>query len=200
MWRAESFPDERVATMVRAAAGLPDVAVTLRPQIPGTDVTVLGFPIAAQIADRYRDGRVFLVGDAAHAWPPTGGLGANAGIQDAHNLAWKLAAVVRGEAGPALLDTYAQERRPVGLLSMGQAMARFGTRMAGGAGQEVLEHGAVALGYRYRSAAVLGVEDDAPVLPRSLAGQAGPGPRTSRSAATGRRSPRSTCTAGVPCC
>jgi hypothetical protein len=100
-------------------------------------------------------------------------LGANAGIQDAHNLAWKLAAVVRGEAGPALLDTYAQERRPVGLLSMGQAMPRFGARMAGDAGQEVLEYGAVALGYRYRSAAVLGAEDDAPVLPRALAGQPG---------------------------
>jgi 2-polyprenyl-6-methoxyphenol hydroxylase-like FAD-dependent oxidoreductase len=62
----DGFSDERIAAMVRAASGLPDVAVTLRPQIPGTDLKVLGFPIAAQIADRYRDGRVFLVGDAAH--------------------------------------------------------------------------------------------------------------------------------------
>ena len=64
--------------------------------------------------------------------PPTGGLGANTGIQDAHNLAWKLAAVVRGEAGPALLDTYHDERRPVGLLTMGQALARWGSRIGEG--------------------------------------------------------------------
>jgi putative polyketide hydroxylase len=75
---------------------------------------------------------VFLVGDAADAWPPTGGLGANTGIQDAHNLAWKLAAVVKGTAGAALLDTHDQERRPIGLLIMGQAMARFASRMAPG--------------------------------------------------------------------
>lgn len=79
----EDFTDDRVAELVRAAAGLPEVAVALRPQIPGTDLKVLEFPIAAHIADSFRAGRVFLVGDAAHAWPPTGGLSANTGIQDA---------------------------------------------------------------------------------------------------------------------
>lgn len=65
------------------------------------------------VADRYRTGRVFLAGDAAHRQPPMSGLGLNSGIQDAHNLAWKLAAVLRGHASDALLDTYEIERRPV---------------------------------------------------------------------------------------
>ena len=79
------------------------------------------------------------------AWAPT------PGIQDAHNLAWKLAAVVKGTAGAGLLDTYDQERRPTGLHTMGHAMARFGTRVAAGQGPEVLDDGAVAMGYQYRS-------------------------------------------------
>ena len=70
--------------------------------------------MTAQIAERYRAGRVFLVGDAAHRFPPTGGMGMNTGIQDAHNLCWKLAAVEAGWASDALLlDTYEVERRPV---------------------------------------------------------------------------------------
>ncbi|MFG1926416.1 FAD-dependent oxidoreductase [Cryptosporangium sp. NPDC048952] len=65
-----------------------------------------------RLADRYREGRVFLAGDAAHIHSPAGGQGMNTGIQDAYNLGWKLAAVARG-ASPALLDTYDAERRPV---------------------------------------------------------------------------------------
>ncbi|HYO30365.1 MAG TPA: FAD-dependent monooxygenase, partial [Thermomicrobiales bacterium] len=107
------YPDERIAGLVREAAGLDGVAVTLRPQIPGTDLKVLGWTIGAHLARAYRSGPVFLAGDAAHAVPPTGGFGANLGIQDAHNLAWKLAAVLRGQAGPGLLATYEAERRPV---------------------------------------------------------------------------------------
>ncbi|MFI0739579.1 FAD-dependent monooxygenase [Streptomyces sp. NPDC021100] len=63
---------------------------------------------------RYRDGRVFLAGDAAHVHSPAGGLGMNAGLQDAANLGWKLAAVLHGRAGEALLDSYHDERHPVG--------------------------------------------------------------------------------------
>ncbi|MDX2167861.1 MAG: bifunctional 3-(3-hydroxy-phenyl)propionate/3-hydroxycinnamic acid hydroxylase [Deltaproteobacteria bacterium] len=63
------------------------------------------------VADRYRDGRVLLAGDAAHMMPPFAGQGMNGGIRDAANLAWKLAAVVRGQADEALLDTYQEERR-----------------------------------------------------------------------------------------
>jgi len=65
----------------------------------------------ARVAPKWSVGRVFLAGDAAHLTPPFAGQGMNSGIRDAHNLAWKLAAVVRGTAGPALLDSYAQERR-----------------------------------------------------------------------------------------
>ncbi|MFI8767010.1 FAD-dependent monooxygenase [Streptomyces sp. NPDC053792] len=72
------------------------------------------FRISHRIVDRYGRGRVFVAGDAAHIHPPTGAQGMNTGVQDACNLAWKLALVVRGEAGPALLDTYDAERRPVG--------------------------------------------------------------------------------------
>src|ERR671936_906642 len=70
----DDYPDERFIEMVCAAVGLADVAVTLRPQIPGTDLKVLGFPIGAQVARQYRIGPVFLVGDAAHIVPPTRGL------------------------------------------------------------------------------------------------------------------------------
>ncbi|MDR6974599.1 2-polyprenyl-6-methoxyphenol hydroxylase-like FAD-dependent oxidoreductase [Streptomyces sp. 3330] len=72
------------------------------------------FRISHRIVDRYAEGRVFVAGDAAHIHPPTGAQGMNTGIQDACNLAWKLALVIRGEAGPALLTTYDAERRPIG--------------------------------------------------------------------------------------
>ena len=72
------------------------------------------FRISHRIVDRYAVGRVFVAGDAAHIHPPTGAQGMNTGIQDACNLAWKLALVVHGEAGPALPASYDAERRPVG--------------------------------------------------------------------------------------
>jgi hypothetical protein len=72
------------------------------------------FRISMRLAAQYRQGRVFIAGDAAHIHPPTGGQGMNTGIQDAYNLAWKLALVLKGEAPAALLDSYEAERRPVG--------------------------------------------------------------------------------------
>jgi putative polyketide hydroxylase len=138
---------------------------------------VLGFTIGAQLAHSYRAGQVFLVGDAARIVPPTGGLGGSTGIQDTHNLAWKLAAVLDGRAGPGLLDSYHDERHQVGRLVLEQALARFQFRMAqGGGGQAVplIDHAAVALGYRYRSSAVLGASaETTPVPPARLAGAPG---------------------------
>lgn len=72
------------------------------------------FRISHRIVDSYGRGRVFVAGDAAHIHPPTGAQGMNTGIQDAHNLAWKLALAVTGDAAPDLLDSYDAERRPVG--------------------------------------------------------------------------------------
>jgi len=80
------------------------------------DIKILktsSWTMTSQIADRYRDGRVFLVGDAAHRFPPSGGMGLNSGVQDAHNLAWKLHVVLIGQATDPLLDTYEPERRPI---------------------------------------------------------------------------------------
>ncbi len=72
------------------------------------------FRISHRIVDAYGKGRVFVAGDAAHIHPPTGAQGMNTGIQDAHNLAWKLALAVSGHAAPGLLESYDAERRPVG--------------------------------------------------------------------------------------
>jgi 2-polyprenyl-6-methoxyphenol hydroxylase-like FAD-dependent oxidoreductase len=79
---------------------------------------MIGFRFHGRIVPRYRQGRIFLAGDAAHIHSPVGGQGMNLGIQDAFNLAWKLAYVIRGLALPTLLDSYDAERRPVGLATV----------------------------------------------------------------------------------
>ena len=81
--------------------------------------------VAAQVADRFRKGRAFLVGDCAHLMPPTGAFGGNTGIHDAQSLAWKLALVLRGAAPQAWLDSYDAERRPVVERTLAQALARL---------------------------------------------------------------------------
>lgn len=73
------------------------------------------------VAERYRSGRIFIAGDAAHLTSPTGGFGMNTGIQDAVNLAWKLEAVIKGWGGSALLDSYEQEQRPVAVRNVSEA-------------------------------------------------------------------------------
>ena len=89
------------------------VDVPLRPLSPNAPVDLRRFyGINSRIASRYRSGRVFLVGDAAHVHSPLGGPGLNLGLQDAVNLGWKMAAVIANGADPVLLDTYAAERRP----------------------------------------------------------------------------------------
>ncbi|CCH85609.1 Monooxygenase FAD-binding protein [Modestobacter italicus] len=81
------------------------------------------FRVKHGIVDRYREGRVFVAGDAAHLHPPAGGQGMNTGIQDAWNLGWKLALAVRGLAAPGLLDSYDAERRPAGKAIVDRAVA-----------------------------------------------------------------------------
>ena len=102
---AEQLSKDACAAIVRRAIGCDDVELEVLDAGPWT--------MTAQVAERYREGHVFLAGDAAHRFPPAGGMGMNTGIQDAHNLVWKLVAVDRGKAAPALLDTYEAERLPV---------------------------------------------------------------------------------------
>ncbi|WP_160331066.1 FAD-dependent monooxygenase [Bradyrhizobium macuxiense] len=103
--RPRPWTDAETIEIIRTHAGVPDL-----------DVTLLNRSIwrmSKQVAARFRKGRVLVVGDAAHRFPPTGGFGLNSGVQDAHNLAWKLAYVLRGLASEQLLESYDVERRPV---------------------------------------------------------------------------------------
>lgn len=84
--------------------------------------TIDQWAMSAQVAETYRKGRVVLVGDAAHRFPPTGGLGLNTGVEDVENLLWKLAAVIRGKATPALLDTHTVETRPIAIRNTQQSV------------------------------------------------------------------------------
>ncbi|MFT4097273.1 MAG: FAD-dependent monooxygenase [Rhodoblastus sp.] len=99
-----SFSPERCRQIVQRAIG-PDLPFEIRHISPWT--------MTALVAERYRTGRIFLCGDAAHRFPPSGGLGLNSGMQDAHNLVWKIAAVEHGWAAESLLDSYQRERQPI---------------------------------------------------------------------------------------
>ncbi|GIM98949.1 FAD-dependent monooxygenase [Planomonospora venezuelensis] len=110
----EDFTEEVCLRAVRAAVGVPDLPVTLLGVMPWLQ--------QANVATAFRAGPVFLAGDAAHVATPQGGFGMNCGIQDAHNLAWKLAAVLRGEAGEGLLDTYEAERRPIAARTVDESL------------------------------------------------------------------------------
>ncbi|KAF5573633.1 phenol 2-monooxygenase [Fusarium pseudocircinatum] len=118
--------------------------------------------VAAFNAERFisTKGRVFIAGDAAHVMPPTGGMGGNTGIQDVHNLAWKLAYVLGGRAGPSLLQTYDTERRPVDGFMMRQAYSRLQKRVFRKVPDEPeLPDIVCEIGYRYPSAAVPHVQN-----------------------------------------
>jgi putative polyketide hydroxylase len=109
----EQFTPQRCRQMLLAAIGSPiDVEI----------VDVGPWQPSEQVADQFRCGRIFLVGDSAHTMPPLKGGGANSAIESAHNLAWKLAAVLKGTAGPGLLDTYHAERHPVGRFAARQSL------------------------------------------------------------------------------
>jgi 2-polyprenyl-6-methoxyphenol hydroxylase-like FAD-dependent oxidoreductase len=160
----------RCADLVRKALGRSDIEVQVDSVQPWT--------AAAAHAARFRDGRVFLAGDAAHVMPPTGGFGGNTGVADAHNLAWKLAMVLDGTAGPGLLDTYDPERRPVCDLIVEQAYTRYVLRVDPSLPRDglaaPLDDPSLELGTVYRSAAVLAEDDDTtPADPRKPAGQLG---------------------------
>ena len=113
----------------------PEIATGVARQLvgdPDLEIELLSantWTVNNMFATHMQKDRVFIMGDAAHRHPPSNGLGSNTSIQDGFNLAWKLAAVLRGEAGPALLDTYSQERAPIArqiVTRANQSIAEFG--------------------------------------------------------------------------
>jgi putative polyketide hydroxylase len=148
--RAEDFTDERCVELIRRGAGRGDVKAEI--------VDARSWEAAALVADRYREGRAFLVGDAAHVMPPTGGFGGNTGIHDAYNIAWKLEAVLRHGADDSLLETYDAERRPVAEQTMAQALARLQAWFKDPSKklpppEPIVDDYAVMFGYRYPTGA-----------------------------------------------
>ncbi|QES51669.1 monooxygenase [Streptomyces venezuelae] len=181
----EDFTDERCVAHIRRAIGVPDLDV----EIGGK----AAWHAAERVADRYSMGRVFLAGDAVHEMSPTGAFGSNTGIQDAHNLAWKLAAVLAGEAGPELLETYGEERRPVALATSERASARSvehdhpgysplpgapgvpgGPSGKAGKDSRMLP---TAMAYCYPQGAVIGGDPDREIIPAGMKLDGEPGTR-----------------------
>jgi 2-polyprenyl-6-methoxyphenol hydroxylase-like FAD-dependent oxidoreductase len=173
---AEGITKERALELLRAAIGVPGMPLVIE--------DIATWQAVADVAERYSDRRVFLAGDAVHVVPPNGGFGGNTGVHDAHNLAWKLALVLNGTAGPGLLATYDAERRPVGEFTVEQSYARYVGRVAPYLGsadaQPVLDDLYLELGYRYDSPAVIAEPADAPEggelphrHPRDCTGQPG---------------------------
>ncbi|GAA2248391.1 FAD-dependent oxidoreductase [Streptomyces ruber] len=168
---AQDYTPQRCTELIRLAVDAPDLV----PDI----LDVQAWEMAAYIADRWRDGPVLLAGDAAKVTPPTGGMGGNTAIGDGFDVAWKLAAVLRGEAGEELLDSYGAERSQVARLVVDESLAIYAQRMAPhllGSVPEERGTAEVVLGFRYRSGAVA-VEDDGDVAlcedPRRPSGRPG---------------------------
>ncbi|PFZ51744.1 FAD-binding monooxygenase [Bacillus wiedmannii] len=146
--RPEDFTIERCKQIIQTAIG--------NTKVESKIVSVLPWEASESTATKFQDNRIFLVGDSAHIMPPTGGFGSNTGIQDAHNLAWKLAAVIKGKANPKLLETYHKERYPVAKLTTEYASSllfRAASREEGSLNN--MDGLAVTVGYHYCSEAIV---------------------------------------------
>ncbi len=186
------FDDERERGTEEMRAA---VLRALGRELPFEIITTGKWELAGRIADHYRQGRVFLAGDAAHQLPPTrGGFGANTGIDDVWNLAWKLSAVLGGTTNAKLLNTYDAERRPIGWLRYQQTFSRPDyarwapvTFMP----EPLFGNDAMEFGQLNRSAAVVGAGPDLPSAapPQVWAGQPGTrAPHVWEDGEVGRRS------------
>jgi hypothetical protein len=173
---AEQFTPERCHELILKAVG---------EQVSVEIIDIMRWQPAEQVADQFQWGRIFLVGDSAHTIPPFRAGGANIAVQSADNLAWKLAAVVNGVAGPELLSTYHTERHPIGRFSARQSctgpqldMLRFEDDSVTLPAEEQAPLFTLAIGYQYRSAAIVNGEaaaadPDAVSLVEDLRGQPG---------------------------
>ncbi|MGF6722728.1 2-polyprenyl-6-methoxyphenol hydroxylase-like FAD-dependent oxidoreductase [Paraburkholderia sp. GAS41] len=147
-------PEELAATL--ATAGTPDFETMrslLLPSLPeGTQLSSMRwssvYRVSHRIASAYGCGRVFIAGDAAHIHPPVGGQGMNTGLQDAHNLAWKLAHVAKGLSGAALLDSYHAERHPVGVDVVKSTSAALNAVLARQAANPAMRETQLLISYR----------------------------------------------------
>jgi 2-polyprenyl-6-methoxyphenol hydroxylase-like FAD-dependent oxidoreductase len=147
-------PDERANSLASVTA--PDfdtMCDLLLPSLPdGTRLSSMRwssvYRVSHRIASAYGRGRVFIAGDAAHIHPPVGGQGMNTGLQDAHNLAWKLVDVAQGRAGPLLLDSYHAERHPVGIDIVKSTSAALNAVLARQAANPAMRETQLLIGYR----------------------------------------------------
>jgi 2-polyprenyl-6-methoxyphenol hydroxylase-like FAD-dependent oxidoreductase len=148
--------EQRALEFVRAALGTDKIPITIE--------TVMHWNATADTAERFQEGRIFIAGDAAHIMPPNGGFGGNVGVQDAHNLAWKLALVLKGLASPRLLNSYEPERRPAGAFTVEQAYSRYVLRMVSNPDKDRIQPIApdlnIEMGYIYRPTAVVPEDPD----------------------------------------
>ena len=172
---AEDTSEAKLIDWVRIGAGVPDLDV----KITG----VARWRATSDVARSYQNGRILLAGDAAHLMPPNGGFGGNTGIHDAHNLAWKLAYVLKGFAGQKLVDSYDAERRPVGKFTVEQAYTRYVTRTATYLGKTDFQPFAhdfqVEIGHEYQSPAVISEGGEFKLHDDPLAQHGRPGARAS---------------------
>ncbi|MBG0851949.1 FAD-dependent monooxygenase [Streptomyces spinoverrucosus] len=147
---------DTVAAQIGSDLGIPDTPLKIE-EIGETE-------ISCGVAERFRDGRVLLVGDAAHVMPPTGGMGGNTAYLDGLYLGWKLAAVLNGTAGEALLDSHEAERRPYAEELVEQQFAnlvdRISPELADKSLAAPLPPPVMAFGYRYPKGAVLSEPHD----------------------------------------
>lgn len=171
--------------LIHAAIGIPDQPVKILSTLP--------WELASRVAERYQQERVFLVGDAAHVMTTMGAFGANTGIADAHNLAWKLALVLKKKAHEHLLATYGQERQPAADLAVSVSTGLYAYRLPHHEQREAIARSAEAMlmrvrkssaapqptafsvihGYRYRSAAVSHANDADALFENEPSGRSG---------------------------